>query len=152
MGRTCYSYGGTESYKTSPRCSGRRKKTGVGRNWDGRMVWWRMAGSWGRETGGVLQGVGTAGRSFWRRPWPKRGCCASDDDDDDDVSLTCRLGTILKHYTFPVTGQCDTAHSSLAFCGFVFSHFASFWGHPKNKIYRLDPSVDESIIIIQQLR
>ena len=27
MGRTCYSYGGTESYKKSPRCSGRRKKT-----------------------------------------------------------------------------------------------------------------------------
>ena len=27
MGRTCYSYGGTERYKKSSRCSGRRKKT-----------------------------------------------------------------------------------------------------------------------------
>jgi hypothetical protein len=27
MGRTCYSYGGTERYKKSYRCSGRRKKT-----------------------------------------------------------------------------------------------------------------------------
>ena len=24
----------------------------------------------------MLQGIGTAGRSFWRRPWLKRGCCA----------------------------------------------------------------------------
>jgi len=31
----------------------------------------------------MLQGIGTAGRSFWRRPWLKRGCCANDDDDDD---------------------------------------------------------------------
>jgi len=28
MGRTCYWYGGTEQYKKSSRCSGRRKKTG----------------------------------------------------------------------------------------------------------------------------
>jgi hypothetical protein len=27
MGRSCYSYGGTESYKKSSGCSGRRKKT-----------------------------------------------------------------------------------------------------------------------------
>jgi hypothetical protein len=27
MGRTCYLYGGTEPYKKSSRCSGRRKKT-----------------------------------------------------------------------------------------------------------------------------
>jgi len=27
MGRTCYWYGGTERYKKSSRCSGRRKKT-----------------------------------------------------------------------------------------------------------------------------
>jgi hypothetical protein len=27
MGRTCYSYGGTEPYKKSSRCSDRRKKT-----------------------------------------------------------------------------------------------------------------------------
>ena len=85
MGRACYSYGGTEPYKKSSRCSGRRKKTkGAGRNWDGKMVWWKMPGSWGREIGGMLQGIGTAGRSFWRRPWLKGGCCANDDDDDDD--------------------------------------------------------------------
>ena len=34
----------------------------------------------------MLQGIGTAGRSFWRRPWLKRGCCANDDDYDDDDS------------------------------------------------------------------
>ena len=30
-----------------------------------------------------MQGIGTAGRSFGRSPWLKRGC--DDDDDDDDV-------------------------------------------------------------------
>ena len=37
-----------------------------------------------REIGGMLQGIGTAGRGFRRRPWFKRGCCANDDDHDDD--------------------------------------------------------------------
>jgi hypothetical protein len=32
----------------------------------------------------MLQGTGTAGRSFKRRPWLRMGCCANDDDDDDD--------------------------------------------------------------------
>jgi len=31
MGRTCYSYGGTEHYKNCSRCSGRKKKTKRGR-------------------------------------------------------------------------------------------------------------------------
>jgi hypothetical protein len=35
----------------------------------------------------VLQGTGTAGGSFKRRPWLKMGCCADDDDDDDDDDL-----------------------------------------------------------------
>ena len=52
---------------------------------DGKMVWWKMPGSWGRGIGGMLQGIGTAGRHFWRRPWLKRGFCANDDDDDDDI-------------------------------------------------------------------
>jgi hypothetical protein len=43
-----------------------------------------MPGSWGREIGGMLQGTGTAGRSFKRRPGLIMGCCADDDDDDDD--------------------------------------------------------------------
>jgi hypothetical protein len=43
-----------------------------------------MPGSWGREIEGMLQGTGTAGRSFKRRPWLRMGCCANDDDDDDD--------------------------------------------------------------------
>jgi hypothetical protein len=43
-----------------------------------------MPGSWQREIGGMLQGTGTAGRSFKRRPWLRMGCCANDDDDDDD--------------------------------------------------------------------
>ena len=30
----------------------------------------------------MLQGIETSGRSFWRRPWLKRGCCANDDDDE----------------------------------------------------------------------
>jgi hypothetical protein len=41
-----------------------------------------MPGSWGREIGGMLQGTGTAGGSFKRRPWLRMGCCANDDDDD----------------------------------------------------------------------
>ena len=65
MGRTCYSYVGTEPYKKSSRCSGRRKntegqvETEMGRWRDGRC---QEVG--GRETGGMLQGIGTAGRSF----------------------------------------------------------------------------------------
>jgi len=47
-----------------------------------------MPGSWGREIGGMPQGIWTAGRSFLRRPWLKRGCCANDDDDDDDDDNT----------------------------------------------------------------
>jgi len=65
MGRTCYSYGGTERYKKSSRCSGRRKKTErqaeteMGRWCDGRC---HEVG--GREIGGMLQGIRTDGRSF----------------------------------------------------------------------------------------
>ena len=65
MGRTCYSYGGTERYKKSSRCSDRRKKTErqgeteMGRWCDGR---WQEVG--GEKLGGMLQGIGTAGRSF----------------------------------------------------------------------------------------
>jgi len=46
-----------------------------------------MLRSWGREIGEMLQGIGTARRSFWRSPWLERGCCANDDDDDDDDDL-----------------------------------------------------------------
>jgi len=48
------------------------------------MEWWKMPGSWGREIGGMVQGIGTAGRSFWRKPWLKRGCCANDDYYDEN--------------------------------------------------------------------
>ena len=27
------------------------------------------------------------GRSFWRRPWLKKGRCANDDDDDDEICI-----------------------------------------------------------------
>ena len=66
MGRTCYLYGGTESYKKSSRCSGRRKKTEgqvetkMGRWCGGRCQ--EVLG--GREIGGMVQGIGTAGRNF----------------------------------------------------------------------------------------
>ena len=52
MCRTCYSYGGTERYNKSSRCSGRRRKTEeqaeteMGRWCDGR---WQEVG--GREIG-----------------------------------------------------------------------------------------------------
>jgi hypothetical protein len=46
-----------------------------------------MPGIWGRKTGGMLQGIRTAGRSFLRRPGLKQGCCANDDDDDDVNSV-----------------------------------------------------------------
>jgi hypothetical protein len=32
----------------------------------------------------MLQGTGTAGGCFKRKPWLRMGCCANDDDDDDD--------------------------------------------------------------------
>jgi len=41
-----------------------------------------IPGSRGRETGRMLQGKGTAGGSFWRRPWLKMGCCANEEDDE----------------------------------------------------------------------
>ena len=49
----------------------------MGRRCDGRC---QEAG--GRETVRMPPGTGTTGRSFWGRPWLKRGCCANDDDDD----------------------------------------------------------------------
>jgi len=39
----------------------------------------------------MLQGIGTAVGSFWRRPWLKMGCCASDDDDDNDDDVISNL-------------------------------------------------------------
>jgi hypothetical protein len=35
----------------------------------------------GGEIGEMLQGKGTAGGSFKRRPWLRMGCCANDDDE-----------------------------------------------------------------------
>jgi len=51
-----------------------------------------MPGSCGREIGGMVQGIGTAGRSFGRRPWLKRACCANDDDDD---AIKWSLGCVV---------------------------------------------------------
>ena len=80
------------------------------------MVLWKMPGSLGREIGGMLQGIETAGRSFWRRPWLKRGCCA-DDDDDDDTSL-------------PYVPLCHVVQSSVGTSGALFftkiSHFFKY--------------------------
>ena len=65
MGRTCNSTGGAESSKKSSCCSSRRKKvkgkakTKMGRRCDGGC---QEVG--GREIGGMLQGIGTAGRRF----------------------------------------------------------------------------------------
>jgi len=65
MGRTCYSYGGTEPYMKSSLCSGRRKKTeGQAETKKGRWCDGRCQEDGGREIGGMLQGIGTAGRSF----------------------------------------------------------------------------------------
>jgi hypothetical protein len=50
----------------------------------------------GEKTGGMLQGIRTASRSFWRRPGLKQGCCANDDDDDDDD-----VSSSASHITFP---------------------------------------------------
>jgi len=41
--------------------------------------------------------------------------------------------------------------SSFAFCGFVLRSFANFWGHTKNKMYRLDCSLYRRIKTVQQL-
>ena len=62
---------------------GRRQRGRPKLRWeDGVMGDARKLG--GEKLGGMLQGIGTAGRSFWSRLWLKKGCCADDDDDDDD--------------------------------------------------------------------
>ena len=43
----------------------------------------KIPGSSGREIREMLQEIGTAGRSFRRRPWLKKGFSANDDDDDN---------------------------------------------------------------------
>jgi hypothetical protein len=46
---------------------------------------------WWREIGGMLQGTGTTGRSFKRRPWLRMGCCANDDDDESaQIAITLK--------------------------------------------------------------
>ena len=58
-------YGGTERYKKSSRCSGRRKKTeGQAETEMGRWYDGRCDEVGGQKLGGMLQGIGTAGRSF----------------------------------------------------------------------------------------
>ena len=42
-----------------------------------------MPRSWEKEIGGMLQGMGIAGRSFKRTLWLKTSCNVDDDDDDD---------------------------------------------------------------------
>ena len=59
-----------------------------------------MPGNWGGEIGGMLQGRGTAGGSFERRPGLKMGCCAYDDDDDDDDDDDEISYYIISRYTF----------------------------------------------------
>jgi len=50
-----------------------------------------MPRSWGKDIGGVLQEIGTDGRSFWGKPWLIVGYCANyDDDDDDDATGSCK--------------------------------------------------------------
>jgi hypothetical protein len=48
----------------------------------------------GEKTGGTLQGIRTASRSFWRRSGLKQGCCANDDDHHD-------ISSSASHITFP---------------------------------------------------
>ena len=136
MGRTCYSYGRTESYKKSSRCSGRRKKTEgqaeteMGRWCDGR---WQEVGR--REIGGMVQGIGTTGRSFWRRLWLKRGCCANDDDDDDRKHFS--------FYVFPVLTRSlagtilNSATCSMNFGSFPGDKPTGAWSWLLHKLPRL---------------
>jgi hypothetical protein len=66
MGRTRNSTGGAEPHKKNPYCSIRRKKAKrqTKLRWeDGVMDDARKFGG-GGETGGMQQGIGTAGRSF----------------------------------------------------------------------------------------
>ena len=106
-------------------CTGRRKKskgqaeTKVGR-------WWKMPGSWGREIGGMLQRIGTAGRSFWRRPWLKRGCCVNDDDDDDD-ELTDNPWNHRRYNVYHPLWRSETLHYTCTVYLWVsYSAFNSF--------------------------
>ena len=49
-----------------------------------------MPRSWGKDIGGVPQEIGTDGKSFWGRPWPKVGCCATFDDDNDEEHMSSK--------------------------------------------------------------
>jgi len=69
------------------------------------------------------------------------------------VSLTWRFGTILKHYTFPVTGQCNTCTLNrciLWICTLSFHKFSRL--PPRIKIYHLDPLMDGSMTWYSWLR
>ena len=51
----------------------------------------------GEKVQGMLQGIGTAGRSFWRKPWLKRGCCANGNDNEDDHNFGNYLSADTKY-------------------------------------------------------
>ena len=92
MGRKCYSYGGTEPYKKSSRCSGRKKKTKdqaetkMGRWCDGRRP----------EVGRERRWRNAArNRDSWQKLLKKAlaqkgGCCANDDDETN-----CQMDTVM---------------------------------------------------------
>ena len=104
------------------------------------MVWWKLPGSWGREIGGMVQGIGTAGRSFWRRPWLKRGCCANGDDTESQNMFTNRNVTVwcvirsvhvslllpkMRIREYQQWELCLQIHTEITLCVLILSSYAS---------------------------
>ena len=80
--------------------------------------------------------IGTAGRSFWRRPWLKRGCYANYDEADDDntmkAAITYRINQELKFlYKEKQTFTCPY-HLHLH----CINYWATTWGEGGKKTCR----------------
>jgi len=73
----------------------------------------------GRETGRMLQGIGTASRSFWRRTWLKWGCCANDDNWCMYVAL---FGS---KYNTETCWRCFNVNFNIVF--FTTTHWCISW-------------------------
>ena len=88
MGRPYNSYGGTEHYKKSSCCTGRRKKTeGQAETKMGRWCDGRCQEVGGEKLEECCKEQGQLAEASEEGLGSKKGCCADDDDDDDGVCM-----------------------------------------------------------------